>query len=136
MGGATTRDGAAEEPLSAQARQAIYEREEAKLGARFGEESVDSDWSIRAEENIRTAIDRLRRASKFRIGGIECKETVCEVSLEWAARRDATSEYSKFLESRYGMKCATFMYLPESADASVSYKATLFLDCERADAGG
>ena len=67
---------------------------------------------------------------------VDCRTTTCAIDLEWPTYDAAVQSYGKVLQANLKVSCGREVTLPEPADRTVAYRATVMLHCEDARTDG
>ncbi len=115
-------------PSLEEARRQLFEQHQARLD-RHSREPLDATWSHEARGSFSVDLAALTRGQSFTARSIDCRSTTCVITVEWSSYAEATGSYPLLLQHAYGMDCMRSILLPEPADPTARYQASLFLDC-------
>ncbi len=108
---------------------ATIQRHEALVKA-HREQPVDPAWGPATSTLVRQDLETLAGSSSFKVVEAECKTTSCAGTLEWPNFGAAASEWRKVLHAGFQANCSREVTLPDPADETAPYRATIVLDCE------
>lgn len=117
-----------------QQKLATIERHEARVKA-HRDQPVDPAWGPATGSLVRSDLETLAESSAFKVVEADCKTTTCAGTLEWPSFGAASSEWRNVLHHSFRANCSREVTLPDPADETAPYRATIVLDCEswRAD---
>ncbi len=108
--------------------EADVRRHEALL-RRFESEVPDPGWGVAAAAKLKEDLVAPGGERAFTTRAVECRSTMCGVTVEWPTYDSARREYRQLARRQYSLNCLRDIYVPIPGDASRPYTARLLLDC-------
>jgi len=90
----------------------------------------DSRWARASEASLRGDLETLSAAARFEIEEVDCRSTSCISTVRWPNHSAALALWPELLHANYHLGCAREITLPEPADVSQPYHATMVFNCE------
>jgi hypothetical protein len=118
-----------------QHRAALLEAHERSI-QRHWAEPADPAWSKPATDAVREDLQSVAGEKHFRVVDVDCRTSTCVSTVEWPDQNAAVRGYGDVLHVLYRANCARSIVLPDTADPSRPFRATLFLDCAEQRATG
>jgi hypothetical protein len=98
------------------------------------QQTSDPSWGPATGALLRRDLTALAESSSFSVVEADCRTTSCTGTVEWPSYGNALAEWRRLLHHPYEPGCSRAITLPEPADTSAPYQATVVLDCEAARA--
>lgn len=94
------------------------------------QQSRDSRWARASEASLRGDLETLSSAARFEVEEVDCRSTSCISTVRWPNHSVALASWPDLLHANYHLGCAREITLPEPADVSQPYRATVVFNCQ------
>jgi hypothetical protein len=109
-------------------RQIIEENHQRAVD-QFQAERPDVGWSREASNRIRASADLAAARGRFDVLSVECKTTLCALTVEWKNFEDARQGMEAAATFNDESHCTHEVTLPTVQDPARPVRATVMLDC-------
>ncbi len=103
-------------------------RWQGKLDAHAGA-PTDASWAPRVEAGFQDDLTSLGDDAGFRVATTNCRTTTCIATVDFEGYDAAVAGHAALLHHDYAANCAREVVLPEPAERSGRYTATVLYDC-------
>lgn len=106
------------------------QREALEVHAR---EEVDPAWAPAVTGRLTDALSGLAPRGRFRMAGVDCRQTSCTATLDWASYKDAQSDYDLFRKEllhamQRKLTCGVTVGFAPPADPAAGYEGKILFD--------
>ncbi len=93
-------------------------------------QSRDARWARASEASLRADLGTLSSAARFEVEEVDCRSTSCISTVRWPNHSATLASWPELLHANYQLGCAREITLPDPADVSQSYRATVVFNCQ------